>query len=162
MAAAAGLDLVVQLFPSELVLRDGPQLEVLGDPRRLIGSGWSWRYEVRVAKAPDQRAWDAVAEHRITHMTIRVDAETRISDCQRVLRRTRSKADADGDGRVILAVRDSVHNRRAIVQAGTILTTEFPIPKRTAVRALRKGVDPGGDTMLLIRRRSGEPRRPIE
>lgn len=96
MAAAVGLDLVVQLFPSELDLRDTPQVTLLGDLRTVLGPGWSWRYEVRVGPAPDQRAWDAVAEHRDTRLTIRVDAETRIADCQRVLRKTRSKAAAWG------------------------------------------------------------------
>ena len=84
MAAAVGLDLVVQLFPSELVFRDAPQVALLRDLRQLLGLGWSWQYEVRVGPAPDQRTWDAVAEHRITRVTVRVDAETRISDCQRI------------------------------------------------------------------------------
>ena len=143
MAAAVGLDLVVQLFPSELVLRDAPQVALLRDLRQLLGLGWSWQYEVRVGPAPDQRTWDAVAEHRITRVTVRVDAETRISDCQRILRRTRLKSDAGDKGPVVLAVRDTVHNRHALRGASDIITTEFPIPMRTAVRALRSGLDPG-------------------
>ena len=95
MAAAVGLDLVVQLFPSDLVLRDAPQLELRRDLRGLLGPAWAWRYEVRVGAAPDQRSWDAVGVHRGTGLTLRVDADTRIADCQRLIRRTRSKADDD-------------------------------------------------------------------
>ena len=159
MAAAVGLDLVVQLYPSELVLRDAPQVDLLRDLRETLGPSWSWRYEVRVGVAPDQRAWDAVAEHQSSGLRLRIYAETRISDCQPVLRRTRSKADADGDGRVVLAVRDTVRNRHAIRGAADIIATEFPIPMRKAIRALRRGLDPGGDAVLVIRRRGGHPAR---
>ena len=68
------------------------------------------------------------------------------------------KSDAGEKGPVVLAVRDTVHNRHALRGASDIITTEFPIPMRTAVRALRSGLDPGGDTILVIRRGTAEAR----
>jgi transcriptional regulator with XRE-family HTH domain len=154
MAAAVGLDLVTQLSPSEMVVRDGPQLDLLRDLRDVLGPAWSWRYEVPVAAAPDQRAWDAVARHRQTAIVIHVDAETRIADCQRVVRRLRSKADGASAERVVLAVRDTTRNRHAIGAAEAIIAAELPVPMRSAVRALRLGRDPGGDVLIVIRRRT--------
>jgi transcriptional regulator with XRE-family HTH domain len=154
MAAAVGLDLVVQLYPSEVKVRDIPQLRLLQDAREVLGRGWAWRYEVPVSAIPDQRAWDAVAEHRITNLTVRIDAETRIADWQRIIRRVRAKAEAGGDGRILLIVRDTTRNRGAIRTAGTILADEFPIPMRTAMHALRRGLDPGGDSVLVVRHRT--------
>jgi transcriptional regulator with XRE-family HTH domain len=159
MAATVALDLVVQLYPSEMVVRDRPQLDLLRDLRDVLGPAWSWRYEVPVAAAPDQRAWDAVGRHRETALVIHVDAETRIADCQRVVRRLRSKADVAGECRVVLVVRDTMRNRQAIDAAAGVLGAELPIPMRSAVRALRHGRDPGGDALLVIRRRTATRRR---
>jgi transcriptional regulator with XRE-family HTH domain len=181
MAAAVGLDLVIQLFPSERILRDAAHVELLRDLRSTLGPRWAWRYEVRIGPGPDQRAWDAVAEHRTSRVKLRIDAETRPWDCQQVLRRTRAKADralavrAAGDaypgdpggrglaaggramddgGRVVLAIRDTVRNRLALRAAHDIVTVEFPVPARTALRLLRHERDPGGDAILVIRRQS--------
>ena len=111
--------------------------------------------QVPVGSLPDQRAWDAVAVHRETALTIRIDAETRIADRQRILRRTRGKSAAgtDGaDGRVVLVVRDTARNRQAIRSVQDILAVEFPVRTRRGVMALRRGSDPGGDALLVIRR----------
>jgi transcriptional regulator with XRE-family HTH domain len=150
MAAVVGLDFTVGMYPSPLRLHDGPQLELLTDTQFLFGSGWDWRSEVMAGLPPDQRAWDLGGTHRVTRFGVRIDAETVFADCQAVMRRIEGKRLADGDPRIVLAIRDSRGNRRAVEEAGAILRSAFPIDGRTGLAALREGADPGGNVLLMV------------
>ena len=91
MAGAVGLDFVVQLYPSSAILRDEGHVRLLSEFRTLLGPDWTWRYEVPLGPAPEQRSWDMVGTHRITGLVIRVEGETRLRDCQATVRRLASK-----------------------------------------------------------------------
>jgi transcriptional regulator with XRE-family HTH domain len=150
MAAVVGLDFTVSMYPSPLRLHDGPQLELMADTRFLFGDGWDWRAEVLVGHPPDQRAWDLGGSHRVTRLGVRIDAESVFRDCQAVMRRIEGKRGADGDPRIVLAVRDSRGNRRAVDEAGDVLRSAFPIDGRTGLAAFRHGEDPGGNVLLMV------------
>jgi transcriptional regulator with XRE-family HTH domain len=150
MAAVVGLDFTVNLYPAPRRLVDASQLELQADTRYLLGPGWDWRAEVLVGLPPDQRAWDLGGRHRETRFQIRVDAESVFGDCQAVMRRVEGKRVADGNPRVVLAVRGTRRNRRGVEAASDALRTAFPIDARTALAALRQGLDPGGDALLLV------------
>jgi len=150
MAAAVGLDFVVNLYRSDTVLRDHAHVRLLMDLRGLLGPGWSWRYEVPVGRAPDQRAWDAVAVHDQTGLSIRIEAETNLRDIQATLRRIEAKRVADGTPRLLLAIRDSHRNRDAIKEADEILGATFPAAPRTGLAKLRLGNDPGADLLVMV------------
>lgn len=150
MAGAVGLDLVLQLYASDTVLRDVAHIRLLRDLKATLGPQWRWRLEVPVGDPPDQRAWDAIATHRQTRLQIRVEAETNLRDCQAVLRKVEAKRVADGQPRVLLAIRDSRHNRDAVVEAREELETAFPIPSRVGLALLRRGEDPPGDLLVLV------------
>ena len=151
MAAAVGLDLSVQLYPASRILRDEGHVILLRDGRVALGPGWHWRYEVPTDSS-GQRAWDAVAQHRESGLEVEIEAEVQLRDIQALCRRLRTKRGASGSRRVLLLVRDGVRNRIAVREAALIVGTEFPVPAREALRALRAGMDPGGDACILLRR----------
>jgi transcriptional regulator with XRE-family HTH domain len=150
MAAVVGLDFTINLYPAPRRLYDGAHLELQADIRHLFGPAWAWRSEVLVGLPPDQRAWDLGGTHPETGLHVRVDAESVFNDCQAVMRRVEAKRVADGCPRVVLAVRASRGNRRAVNEALDALRTAFPIDARTGLAALRQGLDPGGDVLLLV------------
>jgi len=150
MAAAVGLDAVLQFYPADRVLRDIGHVKLLRDVRTLLGAEWRWRYEVLVGTYPDQRAWDAVATHPRTGTVIHVEAETRLRDCQALMRRIESKRAVIAGSRVVLAIRSSRGNRIAVDEARDLLASAFPVPTREALAALRGGTDPGGDAIVLV------------
>jgi transcriptional regulator with XRE-family HTH domain len=150
MAAAVGLDLTMQLFPADRLLRDEGQLRLLLDHATELGPDWAWRSEVLVGPPPERRAWDRVGRHRRTGLVVKTEAETRIGDVQALQRRLAGKREADPGGRLILVVRDSRHNRLAVRQAQEALGTTFPIEGRYALARLRAGLDPGGDALVLM------------
>jgi len=148
IGATVGLDLVANTFAGPGVIRDAPQVGLLGGFRDRLGPAWGWRYEVLV-RAGDQRAWDAVLRHRTTQATLVVEAETRIHDIQALLRRTASKREAAGGVRVVLLVAATRRNREAIAAARELLDAEFPCPVRTALRSLASGLCPDRDALIV-------------
>ena len=150
MAAAVGLDLGLTLYPAPRVLRDGGSVLLHEDTKRMLGLRWDWRHEVRVASAPDLRAWDMAGTHRDTGFSIRNEGELVFRDCQAIMRRIELKASADGNPRVLLSVRRSKANQRAVDLAMPMLKTAFPLTGREALTALRRGEDPGANVLLMV------------
>ena len=144
-----GLDLVVNAYPGPGVIRDKAQVRLLQGMRERLGNDWTWRYEVPVLSG-DQRAWDARARHRHTHLEFVVEAETRIHDIQALLRRLALKRDAGGIPRLVLLVAGTHHNRDAIKVGGEPLASEFPATTRTTLMHLAQGIDPGADGLVIL------------
>jgi DNA-binding XRE family transcriptional regulator len=149
MAGVVGLDFVVQLYPSSTILHDAGQVRLLREVRVMPGPDWSWRYEVTLGPAPEQRAWDMVGTHRVTGLVIRIEGETRLRDCQATVRRLASKRFGDPH-RLVVAVRASRHNPAAVRAAADVVGAEFEIATARTLRALRSGEDPGRDTLLFV------------
>ncbi len=149
IATIDGLKLVVKLYPDGDVIRDAPQTDLLRRLRTRLGDDWRWRYEVLVATG-DQRAWDASATHSATHVTIVVEAETKIRDAQALLRRIALKREAAGSVRVLLVVSDTHVNRAALAAARELFSAEFPCPMRDALRALAEGRVPASDAIIVL------------
>jgi hypothetical protein len=66
------------------------------------------------------------------------------------MRRIELKASADGHPRVVLSIRSSRANRRAVELAMPMLRTLFPLSGREAMPALRRGEDPGANVLMLV------------
>jgi transcriptional regulator with XRE-family HTH domain len=150
MAGVVGLDLALTLYPAPRVLRDHGSILLHEDTKLLLGPAWDWRHEVRAAGAPDLRAWDLAGSHRVTRLPIRTECELVFRDCQATLRRIELKASADGKPRVVLSIRASRANKRAVDLAMPMLRTAFPLSGRDALPALRRGEDPGANVLLLV------------
>jgi transcriptional regulator with XRE-family HTH domain len=150
MAGLVGLDLKVQLFAGPARLRDEAQLRLLRRFRKRLGPVWTWRLEVPVSEAPDQRAWDAEGTHTTTGITFVVDAETRLHDCQQVLRRLTLKRRDGGNPRLVLLVNDTKHNRQVLREAQESFRAEFPADARLPLAAFDSGADPGADSVVCL------------
>lgn len=149
-AAAVGLDLTVKFYPSGPALRDKAQLALLARFRRRIATDWRVELEVPIrTEARDRRAWDMVLRRNAT--VIGIEAFSRLRDVQAQLRDAQLKRSALPGARLILLVADT-HANRGVLSDGVaeLLRVALPITPRVALAALAGGVDPGGDSMILL------------
>ena len=96
----------------------------------------------------DLRAWAAALLQ--TGVRIGVDAETRLRDVQAVDRRIMLKLRDSGFDRAILLVAATRSNRLAVSDAAPIVLPNYPVPARSALRALAAGEDPGGNCLIML------------
>lgn len=147
-AAAVGMKAFVRLYPAVSRPLDHAQLQLLHAFRDRIGTAWSMRLEVPMPIPGDLRATDAVIE--TPGCQCAVEAITRLADVQAQVRSARLKARDLGVERLVLLVRGSTTNRRAVQDAGSVLADAFPIRTRAALDRLAAGLDPGGDALILL------------
>lgn len=148
LSAAVGLKLWITNFAAARAIRDAPQLSLLRRFRARVGELWSWRYEVIVPIARDQRAADAVI--RRSASVIMIEAFTRLADGQAQLRSVLLKARDMGIGRVIVVVAATPANRRALSAAADVISSDFPLGTRAVLSALSEGRDPGTNGIVVI------------
>jgi transcriptional regulator with XRE-family HTH domain len=148
LGAAVGLKLWITNFAAARAIRDAPQLDLLRRLRARVGELWLWSYEVIVPIARDQRAADAVI--RRNGAVIMIEAFTRLADAQAQLRSVLLKARDIGIGRVIVVVAATPANRRALLAAADVISTDFPLGTRAVLSALSEGRDPGANGIVVI------------
>jgi len=148
MAAVVGFELTMRLFPSGSPLRDKAHHALLDRAHASLHPSLVWRTEVPFPNPGDLRAWDAAA--RGPELLIAFEAETGPRDGQELQRRLSLKRRDGGADRVILVLSDTRGNREFLRHYGPSLRVDFPVPQLAALRALRKGRDPGGDALLVL------------
>ena len=147
LATVLGLKLSTGLFPAGSPVRDAAHLALLGRLRSTIGSSLRIRIEVPMPSPGDLRSADGlILDPSVDAM---VEAETHVDDVQVVLRRARAKQRDLGCRRLILLLSDSRHHRE-LLRSHPELRDEFPIPMRLGLGRLRRGLDPGGDMIVLL------------
>lgn len=152
LLAAVGLELSIRAYPSGRPLRDTPQLELLAALRGRLHPRLSWATEVPVVgsqgRAFDLRAWDAIVSGAAWRYG--VEAETRIRDGQALERRIALKVrDGDVDG-VILVVKRTRGNRAVLASLGAAWEWLTQVPGNVALKRLAAGVDPGGNSLIVL------------
>lgn len=147
VASMVGCDLSVTVHPASSPIRDAAHVALLDRLRARLHPSIRWRTEVPIPIPGDLRAADATIE--APDLDAMIEAETRLDDVQALGRRTRAKQRDLGAGRVILLVASTRHNRR-VVREVTDLREQFPVGTRACLRALERGVDPGGDCLILL------------
>ena len=148
MLACVGREASLRVYLGPEGLRDAGQQRLLARLRGLVSSAWTWRSEVGMPIPGDLRAWDCVL--RRAGCTIGIDAETRLRDLQAVDRRVMLKQRDSAVDRAIVLVPSTRANREALRIAGPAGLVNYPIPSRVALRALRDGVDPGGNALIVL------------
>lgn len=146
--AVLGQALNVQTFPAGDALRDVAQLALLERLRAHLHPSFRWATEVPLPIPGDLRAWDATACN--ASVRIGVEGETRLRDLQAVERRVALKERDGGMDRVILLVANTRHDREVVRAHADMLVARFPVPGARALELLRAGVDPGGNTLILL------------
>lgn len=147
-AAVVGLDATVRTYRGGAPLRDQAHVRLLERFSERLGGNVRWRTEVPLPIERDQRAWDGLAV--APSVRVGVEAETRARDSQALQRRLELKQRDGGVDRVALLLSDTRHNRAFLRAAGRGFMDAFPIPGATALDRLGRGVDPGGNTVVLL------------
>jgi transcriptional regulator with XRE-family HTH domain len=148
VAAAVGLDLSIRAYPGPDPVRDVGHLRLLERFRSTLAQRLDWRVEVPLRGSADQRAWDAVIFG--AGAPIGVEAETRLTDVQRLERRITLKQRDSGIQQVVLVFADTRWNRDALRVAASALAVAFPIPASRVLAALSAGEDPGGSGVVVL------------
>ena len=108
---------------------------------------WRQVFEEALNLPGDLRAFDLTLRGVVS---IGVEFVTRIRDVQALVRQASQKQRDSRVDRLILVVKDTNGNRRAVREAGAVLTVAFPIRARAVMAALRLGRDPGGNGLLFL------------
>jgi len=150
-ADAVGLRARVLLYPADDPLHDAPQVRLIRDFRRQIGSGLRMDLERPVVSVPgihDRRAFDAMIH--LPTGECGVECYTRFHDCQAQLRDARLKQRDAQLPRLVIVVRGSRANRAAVAAACDLIGLNFPLGTRATLAALRAGRDPGANGLVFI------------
>lgn len=147
LAAVLGCELSIGIHPVGAPVRDSAHIALLGRFAVRLAPSITWLTEVPMPIPGDLRSADGVA--RATDFDAIVEAETRLDDVQAAERRLRGKQRDLDTRRAILLVADTRHNRTVIDQVPE-LRRQFPIDTRHCLAALGRGLDPGGDGLVIL------------
>jgi hypothetical protein len=149
MAAVVGLDLTMKLFPGGVPLRDTAQLPLAVAFRTHVHPVLRWATEVPFPIQGDRRAWDGMVSGPAWRYG--VEFESAPTDGQAIVRRLKIKQRDGGVDGVLLVVPDT-HRARAFVEAlAPLVGDTFPVASRDALARLRRGQDPGGSSIVIVR-----------
>ena len=147
LAEVLGLELAASLYPAGEPVRDRAHLALVSRFRARLPATVRWRVEVPVPIAGDLRSADAMLG--VAGVDVLVEAETHVGDVQLIERKASAKQRDLGALRLILLVADTRHNRE-VVRLHPEFRERFPIETRTCLARLARGIDPGGDAMVIL------------
>jgi transcriptional regulator with XRE-family HTH domain len=146
--AIVGLRLDARFYPTGGGLRDEAQVALLRRLRARIGNPFHWQLEAPINLPGDLRAFDALLRNE--HVQVAVEAITRLHDAQAQLRAATLKQRDGRVDRLVLVVKASHANRRALSSAQDLLATTFPLSTKATLAALAAGEDPGQNGIVLL------------
>ena len=145
----------VRFFPTGRRIADAGQIELLATLIARMHPRWQHRHEVPMPRAGDLRAADLVSS--VEGCQLMVEAYRRFADAQAQVRAARLKQRDLGADRLLLLIEDTRANRAAVASALPELKPSFTLTARMMLGALTAGIDPGGDAVVLLRRRPASP-----
>lgn len=148
MLAVVGLELSARAYPAGQPIRDSGHLALIQRLRDRLHASLRLRTEVPLPTPGDLRAWDALIVARTWHLPI--EAETRPTDVQSLMRRLAIKARDGGEEHVLLLLLDSRHNRELVRAHRGALDAAFSVAGVRALELLAAGVHPGGSAVVLL------------
>lgn len=147
LCALLGMELSVSCHPVSSPARDRAHLVLLERLHGQLHHSLDWDTEVWLQIPGDMRALDAQIRGRDFRMM--VEAETHLTDAQATERKIRLKQRDSGMPRAVLLLLGSRHNRRVAAESPGIRRA-FPLGPRRILTALRAGLDPGGDGIVIL------------
>jgi transcriptional regulator with XRE-family HTH domain len=148
VAQIVGLDLSVRCFPAGGRLRDEAHIALIDRFMRQLHPSIQRRLEAPIPLPGDQRAWDLLLH--IGSTSVGVAAETSLRDIQALLRREQAKQRDGRVDRLLVVVANTRANRIALRQARPVWDQQLGMGTWSVMRALRRGVDPGGDGWAMV------------
>jgi transcriptional regulator with XRE-family HTH domain len=149
--AILGLDLNLRLFPGGSPMRDAAQLGLIPPFRSHLHPTLRWSTEVPFPIVGDRRAWDGMVQG--SDWRYGVELESAPSDAQAITRRCQLKHRDGGVDGVLLVVPDTQRARAFVHTMSAVAGDTFPVPSRDALNRLRRGQDPGGSAIVIVRKR---------
>ena len=147
-AAAVGLRARIRLYPGDGALRDAGQVALIKRFRERIGQAGRWAFEVPISVPGDQRALDAVLT--VDGGRIGMEFYVRLADCQAQLRAAHLKQrDAELD-RMMVVVKATHANRRALREAAPAIADTFPGTTRSLLATLTAGEMPATNGVIVF------------
>lgn len=147
-AAAVGLRARIKLYPGDGALRDAGQVALIRRFRERIGGVGRWAVEVPMPIPGDQRAVDAVLT--LANGRIGLEFVIRLADCQAQLREAHLKQRDAGLERMLMVVKATHANRRALREAAPAIGESFPGTTRRLLMALAAGELPSTNGVILL------------
>ena len=147
-AAAVGLRARIRLYPGGGPLRDAGQVALIRRFRERVGNPGRWAFEVPIPLANDQRALDAVLT--VAGGRIGLEFYVRLADCQAQLRAANLKQRDAGLDRMVIVVKATHANRRALGEAASAIADAFPGTTRRLLAALAAGEVPPANGVILF------------
>ncbi|MDQ3937322.1 MAG: helix-turn-helix transcriptional regulator [Chloroflexota bacterium] len=148
VASLLGLTLSASLHPEGEPIRDKGHQALISRFRALLSASFKVRAEVPLPGPGDPRVWDLVLT--LGHVLFGVEAETRIRDMQRLVRRIHQRERHGGVDEIIVLLSDSQVNRRLAPDLRMALGERFATTPRQLLRVLRSGTLPPGSGVLLM------------
>ena len=150
-AAVVGLSYSGKMFVGKSRLRDATQLRDDQLVPREPQAGWGWRCRIEepLAVTGDLRAFDLMLRAdaaRVAHEFV-----SRLRDVQGQVRPLLVKQRDGGIATLVLVLRDTAQNRRAVHDAGPALRDSFPLGTRATLQAIRERRDPGANGIVFWR-----------
>ena len=148
-AAAVGMRARIKAYPDGAPIRDAAQVALIRSFRDRLPDGFRLLLEQPVTGNPaDQRAWDALLN--LSECRCGLEFVTRFHDCQAQLRSAHLKQRDGAVDRLIMVVKATHANRRAIASVADLIATTFPLDTRRVMGALAHGRDPGANGIAFI------------
>ena len=118
-------------------MRDAGQVALIRRFRERIGHAGRWAFEVPIPVPGDQRALDAVVT--VESGRIGIEFYVRLADCQAQLRAAHLKQRDAGLDRMLIVVKATHANRRALREAAPAIADTFPGTTRSLLATLSAG-----------------------
>jgi transcriptional regulator with XRE-family HTH domain len=150
-AAAVGLRARIRLYPEGPPIRDAAQVALIREFRARLHPDIGFTLEspaIEVPGANDVRAFDALLT--IGACRCGVELYTRFHDCQAQLRAALVKQRDAGVDRLLVVVKATHANRRAVAAAADLIATTLPLGTRQTMRALAAARDPGANGLVML------------
>ena len=138
----------IKVYPEGPAIRDAASVALIRDFTGRLGGAAKLLLEQPVTGEPlDRRAFDATLD---IPPGIALEFVTRFHDCQAQLRAAHLKQRDGGFERLIIVVRATHANRRAVAAAADVVASTFPLGTRAVMSALEQGRDPGANGLAFI------------
>jgi hypothetical protein len=138
----------IKLYPEGGAIRDAGQVAMIKRFRERIGDPGRWGFEVPIPLPGDQRALDAVLT--LNGGRIGLEFYTRLADAQAQLRSAHLKQRDAGLDRMVIVVKATHANRRALREAESAIAETFPATTRRLLASLAAGVLPPTNGVILF------------
>lgn len=147
IASVVGLDLVVNLYPGGVPIRDTAHYRLFDRLQALLPSMFLWNSEVPMPIRGDQRAIDAmIVEPKVS---VGFELETRLLSAEEICRRVSLKQRDADLAAMVLVLSATLANRNAVRAARSTLRGTFPLEAREVLAALRAGRAPRSNGIIF-------------